>query len=281
MADGNEARSDELERRYKVRQVTNIQASWVETERGEEGRFTLQLILDNGVEEYILEPDGDDIQPLLKLFSISDHVTFDLERKVLDVSQPEDQVGAPAGDVPGSKLGGGHLPRTRGKETERKLTHGPPARPFPARRRPAQEPNLNPTTLDRYAPYALAALRIATALIFMAHGTQKLFGFPAPPQGGLPAAFSLYWVGGVLELVGGLLILLGLFTRPVAFVLAGEMAVAYWMFHFPRNFYPLLNGGDASILYCFVFLLLVFTGPGALSVDGARAPSGPRRAWER
>jgi putative oxidoreductase len=140
---------------------------------------------------------------------------------------------------------------------------------------------LNPTTLDRYAPYALAALRIATALIFMAHGTQKLFGFPAPPQGGLPAAFSLYWVGGVLELVGGLLILLGLFTRPVAFVLAGEMAVAYWMFHFPRNFYPLLNGGDASILYCFVFLLLVFTGPGALSVDGARAPSGPRRAWER
>jgi hypothetical protein len=83
MADGNEARSDELERRYKVRQVTNIQASWVETERGEEGRFTLQLILDNGVEEYILEPDGDDIQPLLKLFSISDHVTFDLERKVL------------------------------------------------------------------------------------------------------------------------------------------------------------------------------------------------------
>lgn len=101
---------------------------------------------------------------------------------------------------------------------------------------------MNPTTLDRYAPYALAALRIVTALIFMAHGTQKLFGFPAPPQGGLPAAVSLYWLGGVLELVGGLLILLGLFTRPVAFVLAGEMAVAYWMFHFPRNFYPLLNG---------------------------------------
>ena len=140
---------------------------------------------------------------------------------------------------------------------------------------------MNPTTLDRYAPYALAALRIATALIFMAHGTQKLFGFPAPPQSGLPAAFSLYWVGGVLELVGGLLILLGLFTRPVAFLLAGEMAVAYWMFHAPRNFYPVLNGGDAAILYCFVFLLLVFTGPGAFSLDGARVPSGPRRAWER
>ena len=140
---------------------------------------------------------------------------------------------------------------------------------------------MNPTTLDRYAPYALAALRIVTALIFMAHGTQKLFGFPAPPQSGLPAFLSLFWVGGVLELLGGLLILVGLFTRPVAFVLAGEMAVAYWMFHFPRNFYPVLNGGDASILYCFVFLLLVFTGPGAWSVDGQRSRSGPRRAWER
>ena len=126
-------------------------------------------------------------------------------------------------------------------------------------------------TLDRYTPYALAALRIVTALIFMAHGTQKLFGFPAPPQSGLPPAFTLFWIGAVLELCGGVLILLGLFTRPVAFVLAGEMAVAYWMFHAPRNFYPLLNGGDASILYCFVFLLLVFTGPGALSLDRGRS----------
>jgi len=125
-------------------------------------------------------------------------------------------------------------------------------------------------TLDRYTPHALAALRIVAALIFMAHGTQKLFGFPAPPQSGLPPFLSLYWIGGVMELVGGILILLGLFTRPVAFLLAGEMAVAYWMFHAPRSMYPLLNGGDASILYCFVFLLLVFTGPGAWSVDGAR-----------
>jgi hypothetical protein len=83
MTNGNEERSEELKRRYKVRQVTDIQASWVETERGEEGRFTLQLILDNGVEEYILEPDSDDIGPMLKLFKISDHTTFDLERKVL------------------------------------------------------------------------------------------------------------------------------------------------------------------------------------------------------
>ena len=132
---------------------------------------------------------------------------------------------------------------------------------------------MNPTTLDRYAPYALAALRIVTALIFMAHGTQKLFGFPAPPQGGLPAAFSLFWIGGVLELVGGLLILLGLFTRPVAFVLAGEMAVAYWMFHAPQDPFPANNMGDAAILYCFVFLYLVAAGPGAFSIDGARSRS--------
>lgn len=124
--------------------------------------------------------------------------------------------------------------------------------------------------LDRYTPYALAALRIVAALIFMEHGTQKLLAFPAAPESGLPAVGSLSWIGGVLELVGGLLLVLGLFTRPVAFILSGEMAVAYWMFHAPQSFYPVLNGGDAAILYCFVFLLLVFTGAGALSVDGAR-----------
>jgi putative oxidoreductase len=125
-------------------------------------------------------------------------------------------------------------------------------------------------SLDRYTPYALAALRIATALIFMLHGTQKLFGFPAVPEGGLPALLSLRGIGGIMEFIGGLFILFGLFTRPVAFLLSGEMAVAYWMFHAPRNIFPVLNGGDAAILYCFVFLLLVFAGPGAWSVDGAR-----------
>ena len=129
---------------------------------------------------------------------------------------------------------------------------------------------MNATTLDRYAPYALAALRIVTALIFMAHGTQKLLGFPAPPQSGQPPLLSLHGIGGVMELVGGLLILLGLFTRPVAFLLAGEMAVAYWVFHAPRNFYPVLNGGDAAILYCFVFLYLVAAGPGPRSLDALR-----------
>ncbi len=126
-------------------------------------------------------------------------------------------------------------------------------------------------TLDRYTPYALAALRIVTALIFMEHGTQKLLGFPAPSEGGQPPLLSLRGIGGVMEFGGGLLILIGLFTRRVAFLLSGEMAVAYWMFHAPRNFYPILNGGDAAILYCFIFLLLVFTGPGAWSIDGMRA----------
>lgn len=124
--------------------------------------------------------------------------------------------------------------------------------------------------LDRYTPYTLAALRISTALIFMAHGTQKLFAFPAASERGSPPLMSLMGIGGVLEFVGGVLILLGLFTRPTAFVLSGMMAVAYWMFHAPANVYPILNGGDAAILYCFVFLLLVTTGPGAWSLDGMR-----------
>lgn len=123
-----------------------------------------------------------------------------------------------------------------------------------------------------YAPYALAALRIIAGLLFMEHGTQKLFGFPGLPSSGvLPPAFGIMWVGAVLELVGGFLIVIGLFTRPVAFVLAGEMAVAYWMFHAPSNFYPALNGGDAAILFCFIFLYFAARGAGPFSVDGSRA----------
>ena len=122
--------------------------------------------------------------------------------------------------------------------------------------------------LNRFTPYALAILRIVAGLIFIPHGMQKLFGFPEPPENGLPPAFSLFWIGGILEFGGGLLMLLGLFTRPVAFLLSGEMAVAYWMVHAPKNFVPALNAGDAAILYCFVFLLFVFTGPGAWSLDG-------------
>lgn len=125
--------------------------------------------------------------------------------------------------------------------------------------------------LERYAPYALGILRIVAALIFIAHGTQKLFGFPAAPASGLPPMFSLFWFGAILEALGGLAILLGVFTRPVAFILAGEMAYAYWMFHAPRSLYPLLNGGDAAVLYCFIFLYLVFAGAGAFSIDNRKS----------
>ncbi len=140
-------------------------------------------------------------------------------------------------------------------------------------------PNLD--ALDRWSPYALAVLRIVTASLFMLHGAQKLVGFPAPPQGGMPPLVSLFGLGAILELMGGLLILIGLFTRPVAFILAGEMAVAYWMFHAPQSLYPVLNGGDAAILYCFVFLLLVFTGPGAWTINGVGSRTRPRHSWER
>ena len=125
--------------------------------------------------------------------------------------------------------------------------------------------------LQPFAPYALALLRIAAALIFLMHGSQKVLGWPAPPASGMPAVLSLYWIGGIMELVGGVLLVLGLFTRPVAFLVSGEMAYAYWFMHAPRNVYPLLNGGDAAILYCFVFFYLVFAGPGAWALDNRRS----------
>jgi putative oxidoreductase len=114
----------------------------------------------------------------------------------------------------------------------------------------------------------LSVLRIVSALLFIEHGTQKIFNFPPAET---PRAFELMTLApglaGVLELVGGALLLLGLFTRPVAFVLAGEMAAAYWMAHFPRSPFPLLNGGDAAVLFCFVFLYISAAGPGPLSLD--------------
>ena len=100
-------------------------------------------------------------------------------------------------------------------------------------------------------------LRVMTGLLFMQHGLQKLFGLllsPEQPFAGAPPAFSQFWFAGVLELVGGALIAVGLFTRPVAFLLAGEMAVAYFQAHAPRGFFPVLNGGEVVVLFCFVFL---------------------------
>jgi putative oxidoreductase len=104
----------------------------------------------------------------------------------------------------------------------------------------------------------------------MEHGVQKLFGLlvdPSHPWNGPPPAFSMFWFAGVLETFGGLLIVLGLFTRPVAFVLAGEMAVAYFMAHFPRSFWPIISGGEVPALYCFIYLFLFSTGGGPYSLD--------------
>jgi putative oxidoreductase len=122
--------------------------------------------------------------------------------------------------------------------------------------------------LTQYQPFALAALRIVTALLFIEHGTQKLFNFPPAHFGDTMPA--LFMVAGVLELAGGILVLLGLFTRPAAFILSGEMAVAYFMVHMPISFFPANNSGDGAVLFCFIFLFLVFSGPGRLALDGHR-----------
>jgi putative oxidoreductase len=117
-----------------------------------------------------------------------------------------------------------------------------------------------------WAPRLLSILRIVAALIFFEHGTQKLLGFPVSDRPA-PELLTMGGIAGVLELVGGALLALGLFTRPVAFILSGEMAVAYWWAHAPQSFFPVNNGGDAAILYCFVFLYLFAAGPGPWSLD--------------
>lgn len=144
--------------------------------------------------------------------------------------------------------------------------------------------------LNRYAPQALGLLRIVTGLLYGEHGTQKLLGFPANPMmgggggggapadgggGGMGAMGTIMLVAGILETFGGLAIVLGLFTRPIAFVLAGQAAVIFWWMHVGMmgqgQIFPILNGGEAAVLYCFTFLYLVFAGPGAFSVDGMLA----------
>ena len=121
---------------------------------------------------------------------------------------------------------------------------------------------------QHWAPRLLSLLRIVTAFLFMAHGAQKLLGFPAPMPKPLEP-FSLLGLAGSLELVGGALLLLGLFTRPVAFILCGEMAFAYFMAHAGGGFWPLLNRGELAVLYCFVFLYLAAAGGGSWSLDRA------------
>ena len=115
------------------------------------------------------------------------------------------------------------------------------------------------------------ALRIVSGFLFFQHGYPKLFGtLPGSAEVEVPRELlTIFWWSGFLEVVGGFLIMIGLFTRPVAFILSGEMAFAYWMSHAPRSFFPALNGGDAAILYCFLFLYLAFAGGGAWSLDRA------------
>ena len=123
-----------------------------------------------------------------------------------------------------------------------------------------------------WGPQLQSVLRIVAAFMFMLAGTMKLFAFPAgtPPNGGTAPLMSQIWIGGVLEVFGGALLLVGLFTRPVAFVLAGEMAVAYFQFHFPGGFWPVMNAGMDAALYCFVWLYLSAAGAGPWSLDAKR-----------
>lgn len=125
---------------------------------------------------------------------------------------------------------------------------------------------LSDTFVDSWSGRTLSVLRIVAAFMFMSHGMQKLLGFPAasPPSFEL---FSLVGLAGVLELIGGILLLLGLFTRPVAFILSGEMAFAYFLSHAPHGFWPLVNRGELAALYCFLFLYFAVAGGGVWSID--------------
>lgn len=122
--------------------------------------------------------------------------------------------------------------------------------------------SLHPS-LDRVRPYILSLLRLVAALLFLQHGLQKYFHFPSAG----PPMRPILYLQGVIEIAGGILLFLGAYTRIVAFILSGDMAVAYFMAHAPRSFYPAANGGDAAVLYCFVFLYLFFAGGGPLSLD--------------
>jgi putative oxidoreductase len=124
--------------------------------------------------------------------------------------------------------------------------------------------------LDAFAPRVLSVLRFVSGLLFLMHGTQKYFSFPlrATPVG--PEVLSQFGIGGLIEMVGGVLIMIGLFTRPAAFITSGMMAVAYFQFHAPQGLFPILNRGEGAILFCFVFFYLVFAGPGPWSMDAKR-----------
>jgi putative oxidoreductase len=124
-------------------------------------------------------------------------------------------------------------------------------------------------TASAWAPRVLSILRIAAGLLILQHGTTKLLGFPATEMSGISVA-TMPGLAGIIELVGGILVVIGLFTRPAAFILSGMTAVAYWYVHAPQGFFPLLNGGELAALYCFVFLYLACAGGGVWSIDAKR-----------
>lgn len=123
--------------------------------------------------------------------------------------------------------------------------------------------------LNRLAPHILSLLRVASALLLLQHGATKILGFPATQMTGV-SLVTPPGIAGIIELVGGVLLLIGLFTRPTAFIVSGTMAVAYFLVHAPQDFYPIVNQGELAALYCFVFFYLVFAGPGPWSVDALR-----------
>jgi putative oxidoreductase len=126
------------------------------------------------------------------------------------------------------------------------------------------------STLNDWTPRMRSILRIVTGLLLLQHGTAKILGIPSMPGFANLQLTSLMGVAGLIELIGGILTVIGLFTRSTAFVLSGFAAVAYFMAHAPKGFYPILNGGELAVLYCFVFLYLVFAGAGPWSVDASR-----------
>ena len=124
--------------------------------------------------------------------------------------------------------------------------------------------------LSRFTPYLLSVLRLVAAFVYAAHGTQKLFGVPGHPFHAPVFAATLVVAAGVIETTGGILMFLGLFTRPVAFVLSGQMAFAYFKQHAPGGAWPIMNGGELAVLFCFLWLFFCVAGPGPISVDALR-----------
>jgi putative oxidoreductase len=133
-------------------------------------------------------------------------------------------------------------------------------------------------TVSHIAPHILSIVRVVIALMFMEHGTSKLFGFPAPTA--IPDPLTLVWFAAIIEIVGGALLALGLWTRLAAFIMSGEMAIGYFMSHATRGFFPIANGGDAAALYCLIFLYFAFAGGGPWTIATLfRKPAEQEFRW--